>query len=176
MSITSFTYRSNLNLVYKESLSRIAAFLGVPVSKSAGKPTMIEKIDSYVKSNPIEVLEKLCVKELELLREFVKAGPDTPVVKVPRRTYDTLKMLLLVSVCYDKKTRKENLLMDDELRELFAPPWFRPEKARKKAKEVVAEPDMPVIHPSKTEIDDFDGMLRRRCSNAFSSIFWMMTC
>lgn len=128
MSITSFTYRSNLNLVYKESLSRIAAFLGVPVSKSAGKPTMIEKIDSYVKSNPIEVLEKLCVKELELLREFVKAGPDTPVVKVPRRTYDTLKMLLLVSVCYDKKTRKENLLMDDELRELFAPPWFRPEK------------------------------------------------
>ena len=99
MSITSFTYRSNLNLVYKESLSRIAAFLGVPVSKSAGKPTMIEKIDSYVKSNPIEVLEKLCVKELELLREFVKAGPDTPVVKVPRRTYDTLKMLLLVSVC-----------------------------------------------------------------------------
>ena len=90
---------------------------------------MIEKIDSYVKSNPIEVLEKLCVKELELLREFVKAGPDTPVVKVPRRTYDTLKMLLLVSVCYDKKTRKENLLMDDELRELFAPPWFRPEKS-----------------------------------------------
>ena len=138
MSITSFTYRSNLNLVYKESLSRIAAFLGVPVSKSAGKPTMIEKIDSYVKSNPIEVLEKLCVKELELLREFVKAGPDTPVVKVP-----------LGSVL---------------------------KKARKKAKELVAEPDMPVIHPSKTEIDDFDGMLRRRCSNAFSSIFWMMTC
>ena len=55
MSITSFTYRSNLNLVYKESLSRIAAFLGVPVSKSAGKPTMIEKIDSYVKSNPIGI-------------------------------------------------------------------------------------------------------------------------
>ena len=87
MSITSFIYRSNLGLVYKESLSRIVAFLGVPISESAGKPTMIEKIDSYVKSNPIEVLEKLCV-----------------------------------SVCYDKKTRKGNLLMVDELRELFAPP------------------------------------------------------
>ena len=60
MSITSFIYRSNLGLVYKESLSRIVAFLGVPISESAGKPTMIEKIDSYVKSNPIEVLEKLC--------------------------------------------------------------------------------------------------------------------
>ena len=86
MSITSFTYRSNLNLVYKGALSRIAAFLGVPVSKSAGKPAMIEKIDSYVKSNPIEVLEKRCVKVLELVREFVKAGPDTPVVKAPCRT------------------------------------------------------------------------------------------
>lgn len=118
MSITSFTYRSNLNLVYKESLSRIAAFLGVPVSKSAGKPTMIEKIDSYVKSNPIEVLEKLCMKELA--QEFVKACPNTSVVKAPCRI-DTLKMFLLVSVCYDKKTRKESLLMVDELRELFAP-------------------------------------------------------
>ena len=118
MSITSFTYRSNLNLVYKGALSRIAAFLGVPVSKSAGKPAMIEKIDSYVKSNPIEVLEKLCVKELA--QEFVKACPNTSVVKAPCRI-DTLKMFLLVSVCYDKKTRKENLLIADELRGLFAP-------------------------------------------------------
>ena len=119
MSITSFIYRSNLGLVYKESLSRIVAFLGVPISESAGKPTMIEKIDSYVKSNPIEVLEKLCVKELA--QEFVKACPNTSVVKAPCRI-DTLKMFLLVSVCYDKKTRKGNLLMVDELRELFAPP------------------------------------------------------
>lgn len=74
MSITSFTYRSNLNLVHKESLFWIAAFLGVSVSKSASKLTMIDKIDSYAKANPIEVLEKLCVKELELVREFVKTG------------------------------------------------------------------------------------------------------
>ncbi len=121
MSIISFTYRSNLCLVHKELLFRITTFLGVPVSKSAGKPAMIEKIDSYVKSNPIKVLEKFCVKELELVREFVKAGPDTLVVEAPRRSYDILEMLLLVSVCYDKKTRKENLLMPDELRELFAP-------------------------------------------------------
>lgn len=167
MSITSFTYRSNLNLVYKETLSQLAAFFGVPVSKSAGKPAMIEKIDSYVRSNPVEVLEKLCVKELELVREFVKAGPDTPVIKAPRRTYDTLKMLFLVSVCYDKKTRKEHLLMPDELRDLFAPHLDSVlKKARKKAKELAAEADMPVIPPSRTEIDDFDGipseeMLRR---------------
>ena len=119
MSIISFTYHSNLGIVHKESFCRIATILGVSVSKSSDKPYMIEKIDSYVKSNPIEVLEKLCVKELA--QEFVKASPDISVVKASRRTYDTLKMLLLVSVCYDKKTRKESLLMVDELRELFAP-------------------------------------------------------
>ena len=115
MSIISFTYHSNLGIVHKESFFRIATILGVSVSKSSGKPYMIEKIDSYVKSNPIEVLEKLCVKELA--QEFVKACPNTSVVKAPCRI-DTLKMFLLVSVCYD---RKESLLMVDELRELFAP-------------------------------------------------------
>ena len=64
MSIISFTYHSNLGIVHKESFFRIATILGVSVSKSSDKPYMIEKIDSYVKSNPIEVLEKLCVKEL----------------------------------------------------------------------------------------------------------------
>ena len=44
MSITSFTYRRNLNLVHKDSLFRIAAFLGVPVGRSANKPTMIGEI------------------------------------------------------------------------------------------------------------------------------------
>ena len=76
MSITSFTYRSNLNLVHKESLFRIAVFLGVYVGESASKLTMIDKIETYAKANPIEVLEKLCVKEL--VRECVKTGLDTP--------------------------------------------------------------------------------------------------
>ncbi len=60
------------------------------------------------------------MKELELIKEFIKASPDTQV-KVLCQAHDTLKMLLLVSVCYDKKTKKENLLMTDELRDSFAP-------------------------------------------------------
>lgn len=49
--------------------------------------------------------------------------------------------------------------MPDELRELFAPYLDSVlKKARKEAKELAAEPDIPVIHFSKTEIDDFDGM------------------
>lgn len=160
MTITSFTYRSNLDLVHKESLFRIAAFLGVPVGRSANKPTVIGEIDTYVKSNPAAVLEKLCVKELELVREFFKAGRDTPVVKAPRRTHDTLKMLFLVSVCYDKKTRKENLLMADELRELFAPHLDAAlKKARKKEKDLSVKSDMPIVHSPQIESDKFAGMI-----------------
>lgn len=63
MSITSFTYRSSLDLVHEGALFQIAAFLGLSVNKSVNKPTMISKIDSYVKSNSAEVLEKLCIQE-----------------------------------------------------------------------------------------------------------------
>ena len=38
------------------------------------------------------------------------------------------------------------------------PPWFRHEKGLEEVKELAAEPNMPVIYPSKTEIDDFDGI------------------
>jgi len=41
------------------------------------------------------------------------------VVKVSCQTYNTLKIFFLASVYYDKKTRKEHLLIADELRELF---------------------------------------------------------
>lgn len=37
LSITSFTYRSSLDLVHKELLFRVATFFGVSVSKTAGK-------------------------------------------------------------------------------------------------------------------------------------------
>lgn len=81
-----------------------------------------------------------------------------PVVKAPRWTYDTLKMFFLVSVCYDKKTRKENLLMADELRALFAPHLDSVlKKAWKKARKLAIESDMLVIHLFQKEVDDFDG-------------------
>ena len=49
MSIISFTYRCCLDLVHKESLFQIVAFLGVSASKSANMPSMIWEIDSYAR-------------------------------------------------------------------------------------------------------------------------------
>ena len=118
---TSFTYRLCLEIVRKGVLLKVASSMGLIVARTATKAVMASQIEAYVQSHPKEVLGLLGVKELELVKEFVKAGPNTAVVKAPRKTLDGIKSLLLVSVYYDKRTRKENLLMADELRELFAP-------------------------------------------------------
>lgn len=60
MSIISFTYRCCLDLVHKESLFQIVAFLGVSASKSANMPSMIWEIDFYVKGNLADAFERLC--------------------------------------------------------------------------------------------------------------------
>lgn len=118
---TTYTYRLCLELVRKKVLLEVSTTLGLVVPRTATKADMVEQIATYVHSHPKEALSLLSVKELELVKEFVKAGPNTHVVKAPRKTLDTIKSLLFVSVYYDKNTRKENLLMADELRELFAP-------------------------------------------------------
>lgn len=118
---TTYTYRLCLEIVRKNVLLEVSTALGLVVPRTATKADMVEQIDTYVRSHPKEVLSLLGVKELELVKEFIKAGPNAHVVKAPRKTLDTIKSLLFISVYYDKKTRKENLLMADELRELFAP-------------------------------------------------------
>ena len=69
-----FIYRRCLEIVHKGALSRIAAFLGMSISKSASKPSMVGDTNSYV-------LEKLCVKELELTREVHQGRPRYPCGK-----------------------------------------------------------------------------------------------
>ena len=81
MSITLFIYRRCLEIFHKGALSRIAAFLGMSISKSASKPSMVGDTNSYVKSNWADVLEKLCVKELELTREVHQGRPRYPCGK-----------------------------------------------------------------------------------------------
>ena len=118
---TKDTYKSNLCIVNKETLLYIAGRFGISLPKSYSKEKMAEKLSDYVLKNPMKCLEQLSVKELEVLKEAVKAGADTHVVRPNRRFYDTMRQLLLVSTFHHKKERKLYFLLPDELRELFAP-------------------------------------------------------
>ena len=119
---TGNSYRSNLDIVNKETLVHVAQRLGVEgVAKSHSKERMAETISGFVLSHPEECLRQFSVKELLLLKDFVDEGADTSIVRPNRKYYDTLRELLFVSAYHDKKKRSLYFLLPDELRELFAP-------------------------------------------------------
>ena len=119
---TDNSYRSNLDIVNKDTLLHVAQRLEVEgVAKSHSKERMADAISGFVLSHPEECLEQFSVKELLLLKDFVEEGADTSVVRPNRKYYDTLRELSFVSAYHDKKKRSLNFLLPDELRELFAP-------------------------------------------------------
>lgn len=139
---TGNSYRSNLDIVNKDTLVHVAQRLGVEgVAKSHSKERMADAISGFVLSHPEECLRQFSVKELLLLKDFVDEGADTSIVRPNRKYYDTLRELLFVSAYHDKKKRSLYFLLPDELRELFAPLL---DKAIKEAKKREREVNLAV--------------------------------
>ena len=153
---TSNSYRSNLDIVNKETLVHVAQRLGVEgVAKSHSKERMAETISGFVLSHPEECLRQFSVKELLLLKDFVDEGADTSVVRPNRKYYDTLRELLFVSAYHDKKKRSLYFLLPDELRELFAPLLDKAIKEAKKRERA----DKAAVKEAKEQAgidDDFE--------------------
>ncbi len=153
---TSNSYRSNLDIVNKETLVHVAQRLGVEgVAKSHSKERMADAISGFVLSHPEECLKQFSVKELLLLKDFVDEGADTSIVRPNRKYYDTLRELLFVSAYHDMKKRSLYFLLPDELRELFAPLL---DKANKEAKKRERE-ERQVVKEAKKQAgidDDFE--------------------
>ena len=141
---TSDTYKSNLCIVNKNTLLNIAKMFGVKLSKSHTKEKMVETLSSYVLSNPEKCLEKLSVKELNVLKDFVEVGANTHVVRPSRKYYNTMRNLLL----------KLYFLLPDELRELFAPLLEKAIKEEKKREQ--AEKSAIIEKPEYIDVDEED--------------------
>ena len=155
---TKDTYKSNLCIVNKETLLFIAGRFGISLPKSYSKEKTAEKLSDYVLKNPMKCLEQLSVKELEVLKEAVKAGADTHIVRPNRRFYDAMRQLLLVSTFHHKKERKLYFLLPDELRDLFAPlldKAIKEEKKREKL-EKANNTKPPIIEEDDDEEEDED--------------------
>ncbi len=143
-----------LCIVNKNTLLYIAKMYGMKIPKSHTKEKMAEILSAYVLSNPEKCLEKLSVKELKVLKDFVKVGANTHVVRPSRKYYKTMRELLLVSVCHNKKERKLYFLLPDELRELFAPLLDKAIKEEKKRE--LAEKAAIIEEPEYIDDDDED--------------------
>lgn len=163
---TSDTYKSNLCIVNKNTLLYIAKMYGMKIPKSHTKEKMAEILSAYVLSNPEKCLEKLSVKELKVLKDFVKVGANTHVVRPSRKYYKTMRELLLVSVCHNKKERKLYFLLPDELRELFAPLLDKAIKEEKKRElaEKAAIIEEPEYIDEDDELEEEPGQFSYSCS------------
>ena len=116
------SYQQYLDIVNKEALLSVAETLGITgVAKSHAKEKMTKVISTYVLEHLEEILSRLSVKELRMLKDCVVAGANIRVERPSRRLNDTLTTLLQVSVYHSKKERRFYFLLPDELRELFAP-------------------------------------------------------
>lgn len=156
---TAESYQQYLDIVNKETLLSVAMALGISgVAKSHAKDKMIKVISAFVLEHPEEILSRLSVKELQVLKDCVAVGANTRVERPSRRFYDTLTTLLLVSVYHSKKERRFYFLLPDELRELFAPLLDKAiEEAKKREKaEKTAKPKKPVIKVEEPEFLDDD--------------------
>ena len=153
---TGNSYRSNLDIVNKETLVHVAQRLGVEgVAKSHSKERMADAISGFVLSHPEKCLRQFSVKELLLLKDFVDEGADTSIVRPNRKYYDTLRELLFVSAYHDKKKRSLYFLLPDELRELFAPLLDKAIKEAKKRERA----DKAAVKEAKEQAgidDDFE--------------------
>ena len=161
LTSTAETYQQYLGIVNKETLLALAETMGIKgVAKTHAKERMVTAIHSYVMEHPEDILAKLSLKELQVLKGFTEVGPNTPVIRPSRRFYDTLESLLLVSVYHSTKERRFYFLLPDELRELFAPFLDKQIKEAKKREKAAkeAKPTAPVVNlgaPALTD-EDFD--------------------
>ena len=153
---TGKTYRQYLKIVNKETLLDIAKRFGVKLPKSYTKEKMTETLSTYVLEHPEKCLEKLSVKELEVLKDFVKVGPNTHVVRPCRKFYNTMRCLLLVSVHHNKKERRLYFLLPDELRELFAPLLDKAIKEAKRHEKEIKESSNAAANPKLDHFEYFD--------------------
>ena len=164
MTSTAETYQQYLGIVNKETLLALAETMGITgVVKSHAKEKMVKAIHTYVMEHPEDILSKLSLKELQVLKDSVEMGPNIPVIRPSRRYYDTLESLLLVSVYHSTKERRFHFLLPDELRDLFSPLLDKQIKEAKKREKAVkdAKPTAPVVNlgaPALTDEDFVDDL------------------
>lgn len=123
VTIANKEFESNMHLAdvlyvkTKETLLDICKKLDLYVSPNLKKDKTACRLAAEILDNPINVLEKLCKAELQLLDEFVKSGPNAYVVRKMRKTEYKLQKYCLVLTYKDEVNQQWHMLMPDEVRE-----------------------------------------------------------
>lgn len=91
--MSSGTLHTILDAFQKPELQDLASLLGRELSPRLRKSQLVEQLDVYLHGEPVRWLSHLMERDVRLLRELVKAGPD----KVQYQDYAVYPSLLEVS-------------------------------------------------------------------------------
>ena len=110
-----------MNVMTKVKMLDICKKLDIYVSPNLKKDETARRVAREILDNPCDVLHVLNKQELQMVDEFVKAGPNTYVQRKMRKTPYKLQKFGLVLTYEDEVNQQWHMLMPDCVREAFAP-------------------------------------------------------
>ncbi len=122
---TSFTSNLSLvailNVMTKVEMLKICDKLELYVSPNQKKDETARRVARAILDNPCDVLHVLNKQELQIVDEFVKAGPNHYVVRKARKMPYKLQKFGLVVSYIDSANDQWHMIMPDAARESLAP-------------------------------------------------------
>ena len=110
-----------LRYPYYMSALPLAAVMPVLLKKSKKKETIAQMVADYLLTHPKEVLTLIPSNELKMLREMVKLESGNYLSRRTSSKHFWIQSLGLVITYEDKKTKRSNMMMLDELKTIYAP-------------------------------------------------------
>ena len=112
-----------LRVMTKAEMLKICDKLELYVSPNLKKDETARRVAREILDNPCDVLHVLNKQELQMVDEFVKAGPNKYVQRKMRKTPYKLQKFGLVLTYEDEVNQQWHMLMPDCVREAFAPKY-----------------------------------------------------
>ncbi len=110
-----------MNVMTKVKMLDICKKLDLYVCSNLKKDETARRVAREILDNPCDVLHVLNKQELQMVDEFVKAGPNKYVQRKMRKTPYKLQKFGLVLTYEDDVNQQWHMLMPDCVREAFAP-------------------------------------------------------
>ena len=110
-----------LNVMTKAQMLDICKKLELYVSPNLKKDETARRVAREILDNPDDVLHVLNKQELQIVDEFVKAGPNQYVIRKARKTFYKLQKFGLVLTFKDLDRDEWHMLMPDCVRESLSP-------------------------------------------------------
>ncbi len=121
---TSFTSDMSLSAILscmtKVEMLKICDKLELYVSPNLKKDETARRLAQEILHSPDDVLHILNKQELQIVDEFVQAGPNKYVVRKSRKTYYKLQQFGLVVTYIDETSAEWHMLMPDSVRNVLA--------------------------------------------------------